>query len=154
MGDEESHTVEVSVTALAGNEEVIWVHLGRGQLQALQGDQLIRIIVTGIQNEGEEEEMKDLKRVHLNLTGWRRRRRQRGRRSGRRRRGRRRRRRHQRRRKNGTGTVMGVKEPSRREGKGKKERRRGVRGTEMERTGKRVQAEGERCHYLDKTCSE
>ena len=59
---------------------------------------------------------------------------------------------------------MGVKEVSRKEGKGKKERRRfsnirdlhvqgyltfafrGVRGTEMERTGKRVQVGGMAMH--------
>merc|ERR1712032_835936 len=142
-----SRTVVVNGTVKAGTEGR-WVHRGRGQRRAHQGDQLIRITVTGIQNGGEEEEMIGQRRVHLNLTGWRRRRRQRGRRSGR---GRRERRPHQRRRRNGTGTVMGVKEASRREGKGKREKKRGVQGTEMERTGKRAQAGGERCHKLYKT---
>merc|ERR1712032_1163084 len=119
-----SRTVVVNGTVKAGTEGR-WVHRGRGQRRAHQGDQLIRITVTGIQNGGEEEEMIGQRRVHLNLTGWR---------------GRRKRRPHQRRRRNGTGTVMGVKEASRREGKGKREKKRGVQGTEMERTGKRAQA--------------
>merc|ERR1719242_68353 len=75
-------------------------------------------------------------------------------RGARRRKARRRRKRHQRRRRNGIVIVKGVRELSRKEGREKKEMKRGARGTEMERKGKRAQAGGERHHYMDKTRSE
>merc|ERR1712203_247175 len=142
-----SRTAGAIGTVRAGTEGK-WAPRGRGQRRAHQGGQLIQTIAIGIQSDGEGER-KGQRRVHQNLTGWRRRRRRNGRKSARRRKGRRRRRRRQRKRKNGIVTVMGVKELSRKEGRGKIEKKRGAQGTEMERTGKRAQAGGERCPYLD-----
>merc|ERR1712037_985813 len=137
-------TAEATGTVRAGTEGT-WAPRGRGRRRAHRGGRLIQTIAIGIQSGGEGER-KGQRRVHLNSTGWRRRRRRSGRRSARRRK---RRRRRQRKRKNGIVTVMGVRELSRKGGRGKIEKRRGAQGTEMERTGKRAQAGGD---YLDKIC--